>query len=135
MQMRELTKSQYMYLKDVLGVEAVMSTATNVAPNLLVKLNVALISAPLSKEEKDLLAKITSAFGWSEFETIVADKNLSAAHVKQLFIFGEEAKRVSDQVLTYEEVIFAPSLGVLLKDTQAKKILWQQMKSFMESKA
>lgn len=136
MQIRPLTKSQYSYLTSVLGVEAVFSVPPlrPVAKSENARAHVVLISAPLSKEEKDLLGKITTAFGWKEFDIILADNRLSSMSVQQLFIFGDEAKRFADQYLTSDEVIFAPSLGVLLNDTQAKKILWQQMKSFMESK-
>ena len=131
MQLRDLTKSQYLYFKEVLGVDTVFATQQVTAKT---EPRVVLLSAPLSNEEKDLLAKIMQAFGWQDYKTIIASTTNETKAISQLFLFGEEAKRFADQHLKYQEAILAPSLGVLLSDSQAKKTLWQQMKRFMESK-
>ncbi len=130
MQMRELNKQQYTYLKDVLGVETVVSAAVSKPLNYE---RLTLLSAPLSSEEKDLLSKITQAFGWTSFEIAVAGDLNENIQVKQIFIFGDEAKKYFDANIKSDEAILAPSLGILLRDTEAKKILWQQMKQLMEA--
>lgn len=128
--MRELNKQQYTYLKDVLGVETVVSAAVSKPLNYE---RLTLLSAPLSSEEKDLLSKITQAFGWTSFEIAVAGDLNENIQVKQIFIFGDEAKKYFDANIKSDEAILAPSLGILLRDTEAKKILWQQMKQLMEA--
>ncbi|MCB0349414.1 MAG: DNA polymerase III subunit psi [Bdellovibrionales bacterium] len=130
MQMRELFKKQYTYLREVLGVEAI------VMPPLVNELeytNLVLLSAPLSAEERGLLEKITQAFGWSSYDAITADELHGIAKAKQTFIFGDEAKRCADKYVKTLDAILAPSLAILLHDAKAKKLLWQQMKQYMEA--
>jgi DNA polymerase III psi subunit len=130
MQIRELSREQYRYLKEVLGVETVL---TQNQSKVTKKSKVILLSAPASSEEKQLLAKITEAFRWPTYETIVADNLQEPAKVEELFIFGSDAKNASDRYLQADKAILAPSLAVLLHDANAKKTLWQQMKQYMEN--
>lgn len=133
MQVRALSKQQFMYLKDVLGVDTVMHSAPQHIHSAKHYDQLVVVSAPLSAEEKDLLQKITSAFGWSTYQVVIATEITDRLSVATAFVFGREAKSKLDEVATVQSMLLAPSLGILLTDAQAKKTLWNQMKSFMEN--